>query len=140
MINTFFHQQNMKYFLMEKVIFSSNFAMFYDFLLAGEGGLGSSGVDLEAFHTVSTVSEPSTCSSDIIDRISKDIFFHDFLMEKVIFWIQKVHFRRLGWWILLGSGFKWSYLSAQEELGDRLQHVPSSKNTYKWIEPVCGGF
>ena len=31
-------------------------------------------------------------------------------------------------------------LGAQEELGDRLQHVPSSKNAYTWIEPVSGGF
>ena len=78
--------------------------IFYDFFIAGEGGLGWSGVDLESFHTVSDVSEPSTCSPDITDRISKEHFFHDFLMEKVIFWIEKVNFRRLGWWILLGSG------------------------------------
>ena len=73
----------------------------------------------------------------------KNIFF-------MIFWWKRWFFGSKRWifggWAggfcsdLVLKSFKWSYLGAQEELGDRLQHVPSSKNAYTWIEPVSGGF
>ena len=101
---------------------SDFFIKFSDFLLAGEGRLDRSGVDLEAFHTVSDVSEPSTCSPDIIDRISKEIFFHVFWWKRCFFWIQKVPFRKVR---LVDFARIWSS-NLQMELSQRSGRVGGS--------------
>ena len=61
--------------------FLANFGILDGFVGVGSG---RSRVDL-GFSTVFKRSEPPTTSPDIIDQISEENVFHDFLMKKMIF-------------------------------------------------------
>ena len=50
-----------------------------------EVGSDRSRVDVGSFSAVFERSEPPTTSPDIIDQISEENVFHDFLMKKMIF-------------------------------------------------------